>query len=162
MKMFLRVVFCVFLAASTANAGEQVTRTERQVYLNAIAGNAAAGARTFVLPLSATSSLLGGGAYQMAVLHFNANYTDGMTAVGMTCSSSDDAGTNLFVLQDCSTSSGACTSNDASWAKAISAADKKWSWRVDVTGYTYASCVVTITGGTANETLTVSGYLTTK
>ena len=71
-------------------------------------------------------------------------------------------GTNLFVLQDCSTASGVCTSSDASWSKAISAADKKWVWRVDGTGMYYLSCTATVTNGTANEHITVSGMVNTK
>jgi hypothetical protein len=163
MKTIARLLLAVVLLVPSVSVAEGVGRSPRSVMLNAVAANAAEASRTFVLVSSGgTSSKTFTGGYNLAVLHVNMNYTDGTTAVGLVCSVSDDGGTNKYVMQSCDVSSGACTSSDASWSKAIAAADKKFGWRVDITGYSYVSCVATCTGGTANETISISGYLTTK
>ena len=151
------------LALPAISHAQGVSRTERKALLTAVAGNAAASAKTFILVSSGgAQTKVQTGGYNLAVLHFNMDYTSGATAVGLVCSSSDDGGTNLFVLQTCDVAAGACTSSDASWAKAIAAADKKWAWRVDITGYAFVSCVVSVTTGAADDAISVSGYLTTK
>jgi hypothetical protein len=151
----LCLVGLVMSCSGTADIREKMT------FLSAVAGNANAAALTFTVPL-ANSSYTVTSASQMANLFFNLDYTSGATAVGMICSVSDDSGSTLFLVQSCAVLSGACTSSDASWSKAIAAADKKWAWRVDFTGYTYGSCAVTITGGAANDALTVTGWMSSK
>lgn len=159
----MRYILAVLLIASTAFAGSGVTAGDKKTFLNAVHANAAAGSLTFTVPVSNGPFTAGNGTEtnQIANLYFNFDYTDGATAVTMTCSASDDKST-LFVIQSCAVATGVCTSTDASWSKAISAADKKWIWRVDLTGMVYASCVVAVTGGTANEHVTVTGWVSTK
>lgn len=154
----LLIVLC--LLPSLVLAGEPASLSEKLTLMDAVHGNASAGLRTFTFALGNQTSATA--ARQMAILHFNADYTDGLTAVSMVCSASDDSGTTLFVLQECTMSSGTCTSSGVTWSKAIAAADTKWVWRVDATGYAYLSCVVTMTGGTANEHLTVTGWMSSK
>ncbi len=158
--LFVLLALCVATPAFAQDVG--VKRSERKLWLDDVDGDAAAGLLTFTIVSSGgAQTKVQGGGYNLAVLHFYADRNATMSAVGLTCSSSDDGGTNLFVLQTCDVSSGDCTSSDASWTKAI-VADKKWAWRVDITGYSYVSCVVTVTGGHSSEAITVSGYLTTK
>jgi len=164
MKRFLTLVLLatfVVLSPVSADADTGVMRSERKLWLDGVKGNAAAGLRTFTLRASGgnTTKVWDGG-YNLAVVHVAMDYTDGTTEVSMVCSASDDDST-LFVMQDCAVASGVCTSSGASWEKAISAADANFVWRVDITGYRYVSCVVAMASGTANEDITVSGYLTT-
>ena len=151
----------ILLVAAPALAGG-VARSERKVLLNAVAANAAAGSRTFtLLSIGGGSTKVADGGYNLAVLHFYMNWTATATAVTLVCSASDDGGTTLYTMQSCDVASGVCTSSDSSWVKAISA-DTRWAWRVDLSGYSYISCVATVTGGAADEAISVSGYLTTK
>lgn len=82
------------------------------------------------------------------------------TAVTMVCRPSDDAGSNFFDDQWCDTISGVCTSYDASWSKAISADSEKFTWRVGLKA-PYTSCVISCTGGGANDTLYVTRMYST-
>lgn len=164
MGRFLVSLLIALLLSTVAQASDGVRRSERKLWIDAEAANAAAGLRTFTLLASGGSetAVMAGG-YNLAVVHLDVDGLDGVTAIGMVCSASDDAGSTLFVIQDCDVSSGVCTSADASWTRAIAGfADTKIVWRVDITGYRYVSCVVTATAGTANESITASGYLTTK
>lgn len=163
MKTLIKIaVVFALVALPVAVQAQGVTRSERKLMLDEVAGNASAATLTFTLKSSGGSQAkVQNGGYNLAVLHFDMDYTSGATAVGLVCSASDDGGTNLFVLQSCAVADGACTSTDASWAKAIAATDKKWAWRVDITGYAFVSCAVTVSTGAADDDITVSGYLTT-
>ena len=167
-RSYLPIAAAIALIASLivfdpfAVEASQVSRSERKVWLDAVAGNVAAGSRTFTMLTSGGStSAVADSGYNLAVIHTLVDYTSGITEVAMTCSGSDDDST-LFVIQDCDVTSGVCTSSDASWEKAIAAADTNFVWRVDVTGLRYVSCVMTFASGAADDEITVSGYLTTK
>lgn len=161
-RTFALAILLTTICASQAYAQVGVMRSERKVWLDGVLANAAAGSRTFTLLASGGStSRVNASGYNLAVVHIVANYTDGMTEISMVCSAADDDST-LFVLQDCDVVLGVCTSADASWVREISAADKNFVWRVDLTGFRYLSCVLTAANGTANETVTATGYLTSK
>ena len=159
MKRFVLVLVAILFCLNVS-AGELVTRSARTVFLNAIAGNANLASRTFVLPLDTGFTTKSGAAYQMAVLHFKFTY-NAASKVAMTCYASDDYGSTSFTLQECTNDTGVCTSSDASWEKAVTGS-ANWVWRVDVSGTTYESCIITFTSGGASDALTVSGFLTTK
>ena len=99
--------------------------------------------------------------YSTLVLSLNHSTHDAASAIAMTCTTSLDSGTTNATLQDCDVASGACTSNDASWTKAISGV-KAWPWRVDVAGYPSVTCTITDTGGGAGDKITVLGLLVTE
>lgn len=164
MKRVLAIVLVAattFLCASVANA-QAVSRTERKVWLNAVAANAAESVRTFTVVSSGhNTTRVGGSGYNLAVVHVALDADDGATNIGMACQASDDDST-LFTMQSCTVTDGVCDSKDASWSRAVAGfADTNIVWRVDITGYRYVSCTITITGGTANEDITASGFLTT-
>jgi hypothetical protein len=123
-----------------------------------VACNAAAASRTFVLK-SSPKGQPNAQAFQSAVLFIRYVYNAG-TAVAMVCQGSDDSGSTLFDDQWCDTTSGVCTSHDASWSRAISAANKKFTWKVGLKA-PYTSCVISCTGGGANDTLYVTRMYST-
>ena len=97
---------------------------------------------------------------KLTVVHAN---TSGALTVTMTCFEDTAAGGAVTVaLQDCTVSSGVCTSSDASWSKAVTAA-KSWVWRIDIAGYRgQVNCTFAASGSAATDTVTVTGQLVTK
>ena len=148
---------CVLSPSLSFAQNQRISVTPIQTYLNAVACSASAGSRTATVEVGHIGP--NGQAYQLLVFNLFLDYT-AATAVTMSCTASPDNGTNKYTIQDCTMASGACTSNDASWSKAISAADKKWPWRVDTTGFLRLDCVFAC--GAGADTLTVTGYETTK
>jgi hypothetical protein len=91
------------------------------------------------------------------------NYTDdattATTAITMTCDVSLDSGLTWAALQDCSVSSGTCTSSDATWSKTVSSASKNFFWRIDALSAPRLRCTLACTGGDANDTLSAWAVL---
>lgn len=156
----MRLFVALMLFCSTALAGDAASVSEKVTLLSAVAGNAAASLLTFNVPLG--NGKIVTAARQMAVLHFAMDYTSGATAVTLTCSASDDNGTTLYPLQECPVVAGVATCVNVSWSKAIAAADTKWAIRIDATGYAYLRCVAAVTAGAANDSLTVTGWMSSK
>lgn len=64
-----------------------------------------------------------------------------MTCVGITDNLDSPGSTEEFIIQVCSVSSGVCTSSDNDFQKTVSGTeDKKWIWRVDVSGLQNIKC----------------------
>lgn len=104
------------------------------------------------------------GSYGLVVVLIS--LTDANTSItrfDMTVTASDDNNTTDYTIQSCTTSAGACTSDDAAWRKA-SPGSANWPWRVDVEGfedYEFTFAVGTGTGAAA-DLLTVDYRLCTK
>ncbi len=79
-----------------------------------------------------------------------------VTAITLAMTASRDNGTTDYSLQDCSLSSGTCTSSNSTWVKNPSAmtSPKCWVWRIDTEGFAHIEGTVTDTGGTADDSLT--------
>ena len=89
---------------------------------------------------------------------------DGVTALNMTCTASDDNNTTAYTLADCDVSSGVCTTYMASWTfnpRGVTS-PKRWVWRVDIEGLEDIKCTFSDTGGGAGDTLTVYTALAVK
>ena len=150
----------VLLAPSVALA--QVTPKTRSLELGTVLNNidldGAAAVRTFTIgPSIGGTSLITGDerleGYTWLDLRFAFTY-GASTDVGLTCTTSENGGTDEDTLQDCTLASGVCTSNDASWTKAVTAS-KKWRWRIGIKNGKRVKCVVTSTGAGASDQLTV-------
>jgi len=156
MRTFMKTtafVIALLLLPAIAQANDPRAMFSAKVtHIDDISLNAAAATRTFNL-----SNAQG---YKLLVLTFNLSARASSTDVGLTCAVSDDGGTTKAELQDCSVSSGACTSSDASWSKTVSGV-KVWPWRVNVLGFKWIECVITSTAAGAGDKLTVTGHLTT-
>lgn len=97
-----------------------------------------------------------------STLTFVVNHTggDATTDLSMVCTGSLDGGTTKGILQNCTTASGQCASNDASWLKEDNASGT-WVWRVGVLGFTDAECILTIAGDVSGtNAVTVQGAYT--
>lgn len=116
--------------------------------LNAVACNAAPAARTW------TASAGQGAGWGLGAFQFDAAWAAAAGTMTWTCYGSLDNGTTWAELQACSVASGVCTSSDASWSKAVTAADD-WIWRVDFLGVSDIKCVYACTVGAGTETATV-------
>lgn len=127
--------------------------------LNDIALNAGASTRTFTIgPLIGTGLTTGDDkleGYTWLDLRFKFTYS-ASSDVGISCTTSENDGTDEDIIQDCTIASGVCTSSDASWLKAVSAS-KKWRWRIGIKNGKRATCVVTSTGAGSSDKLTVKG-----
>ena len=142
-------------AAALAQAQGKHLAVQLPTLLDGVACNAAAATRMFTV---ARGAALG---YGLLVVSVGLTRGGAATSVGMSCEGSTDGGTTWGLLQDCTASGGVCTSNDASWAKAVSG-NKTFVWRVDILGMRDVRCTLTCTGGTAADVLTVKGYLVTQ
>ena len=90
----------------------------------------------------------------MGWLKVRVNHNDSangtVTRVDMTCVEVDRDSVE-FILQDCSISSGVCTSSDVDWQKTVSGSeDKKWVWRVDVSALKSVKCTFDAGAGTGH------------
>lgn len=155
MKRFLLAAAMVALPSLASATGLHVGKdpTFDRKLIDGVACNASEANRTFTL----TAGLANG--FGMGVFQFDFTH-NAATAIAMTCHGSLDAQTTWAELQSCSVASGACTSSDASWSKAVSA-DDDWMWRVDFLGAPDIKCIVTCTSGGASDTFTVYGRLST-
>lgn len=148
----------------SANALANDVEGKARVYpigtvLSAVALNAAEATRTASVELK-TKGRLG---YDIAIFDVAHTNDSGALTITMTCYRDRTGGTALTsILQDCSVSSGTCTSSDAVWSKAVTAS-KTWPWRVDITAITGAvNCVFAAAGAGASDTITVTADLSTK
>lgn len=86
-----------------------------------------------------------------------------ITSFQMQCFGNYRKGSDDFKLQSCSTASGVCTSDDATWTKA-SPGTSNWLWRVDIEGLQSIKCTMSVAGGTgaSADLLTANLRLCTK
>ncbi len=158
-SLALVLAFAV-LAPAASNA--QVTPKTRTLELGTVLSNidldGSATVRTFTVGPNIGASIITGDdrleGYAWMDLRFSFTYGSS-TDVGMTCTTSENGGTDKDILQDCSIASGVCTSSDASWLKASLTASKKWRWRVGIKNGKQAQCVITSTGAGGSDQLTV-------
>ena len=144
-------LFLVPVAAQSATPCENAYQKVNRTLLSAVAMNAAAALRTFTLTEQEVS------AFGTVAVYIKFTW-NAATAISMACTASPDAGTTAYTLQSCSTVAGVCTSSNASWTKAVTAS-ANWVWRIDTLALSAGariSCVISSTGGGANDT--VSAY----
>jgi hypothetical protein len=79
-----------------------------------------------------------------------------VSAITMACTGSRDGGTTDYGFEDCSVSSGVCTSSAASWVRNPGTGTTLWIWRIDSTGVPEVECTFTDTGGGATESIAVT------
>lgn len=79
-----------------------------------------------------------------------------VSAITMSCTGSRDEGTTDYGFEDCSVSSGVCTSSAASWVRNPGTGTTRWLWRIDSTGVPEVECTFTDTGGGATESIAVT------
>lgn len=150
------VVLWLALFCATAQASSDPRAYAKDIggVLTAVAANAAAGTRTFTL---SSDQLIG---YKHFIFYVAFTYA-AATNVRLTCTVSNDGNTTDFIPQTCVTAAGVCTLNDGGiFDKAISAADKKYAFRMDILGYRDLECVYSTTSGGASDLITVEGALT--
>jgi hypothetical protein len=158
----LRLTLALLLAPSVAFAqlAPKTKTLELGTLLNNVSGNASASSLTFTIGPNIGTTITTGDdrleGYTWLDLRFNHSAHSAATAVTMTCTTSEDGGTTKEILQDCTVASGACTSDDASWSKAVSGT-KKWRWRVGIKNGKQAECVVALTAGDGTDKITVKG-----
>jgi hypothetical protein len=138
------------LSASAACGPGDVGRDAGRL-INAVPCNASASARTFTLGAGANAG------YSILAMQLNLTRV-AANSVSLTCQVSLTAGNTWADTQECSISSGTCTSNDASWTKAVSAT-KGWLWRADLYGAPDLRCTFSCSGGGASDLLTINGRL---
>jgi hypothetical protein len=154
-----KILFVVMLFSSTASA-QRIAEGPLNLTRRANQGGKLLDAATLAADRSFTISTSGARGYGLLTLYISLTW-DAASAVALTCTGSNDGNTTDYALQSCSVASGACTSSDASWSKAVTAS-KKWIWRVDVEGIEDIECTFTDTGGGASDTLTVYGQFAVK
>ena len=150
---------CLMLAPVAAQAQQQQEGRARTYGLGTLVSNAGMDAtRTAVIDLQAERS--GYDIAKLTVAHTNAA---GALSIVMTCYEDTSASSaTTVVLQDCVVASGACTSYDATWTKAVTGS-KQWVWRVDISGYSgQVNCTFAASGAGATDKITVTGQLSTK
>lgn len=158
-----RIILALVLLSAAPAYAQYAPKTralELGTLLNNIAGDASAATRTFAIGPKIGASLTTGDdrleGYTWLDLRFNLSVHSAVTAVTLTCNTSEDGGTTEEVLQDCSVASGTCTSSDATWSKAVTGV-KVWRWRVGIKNGKRAECTVAFTSGDATDRLTVKG-----
>jgi hypothetical protein len=114
---------------------------------NAVACNAAAGARTW----TSTAGTFSG----YGLIGFQFDFTRvAATWVSWTCEGTYNDGTSWAYAQSCSVAAGVCTSTDASWTKDVSGGSKNFIVRVDFLGASDIRCVWSCTAGGATDLVT--------
>ena len=84
-----------------------------------------------------------------------------LSRVYMDCTGKYD--TRDYEIQDCTLAFGDCASNSARWhTQATITGAYLWPWRIDVMGYERVDCVLTFTGGSANDSIEVDGAMMTQ
>lgn len=125
--------------------------------INDVALNAAAASRTLTLDLDYPRD-----GYDSAVFHVVHTNSAGALDIIMSCTVTPTAGDTAGAAQECTLSSGVCTSDDASWKKSVTGS-KAWVWRVDIGGYPGdVKCVFSAAGAGANDKITVKSWLVTE
>lgn len=102
--------------------------------------------------------------YGLATVHLDlTDANTSITSFQMQCFGKYASEADEYKLQSCTTSSGACTSDDATWTKA-SPGSSKWLWRVDIEGLQSFKCTMSVAGGTgaSADTITAKVRLCTK
>lgn len=151
-QLLMLLGLSVALLASPAQAQQSETGPHRFYsigrILNAVACNAAAGARTWT---STAGTVSGWG-----IVGFQMDFTRAAaTAVAWTCEGTYNDGTSWAFAQSCSVSGGVCTSTDATWTKDVSGGSKNFILRVDFLGASDVRCVWSCTAGGAGDLVTV-------
>jgi hypothetical protein len=98
------------------------------------------------------------GGFALSGVQVDFNYS-AATAVTMQCEVSLDGGTTWALLQDCSVSSGTCTSSNATWSKATGSANVDFFWRIDALSAPRLRCTISCTGGGASDTFSAWAVL---
>ena len=134
----------------------RATRTPLGVLLSGAVLNGPAASRTVTVSLD--GAYRGYGLLILYLDHTNSTATD----VQMACTTKPTATDTDAALQSCTVASGNCTSDDATWTKAVGAS-AAWPWRVDVGGYPgQVDCVLSGTAAGAGDLATVKGWLVTQ
>jgi len=145
------------LATATVKPPHRINRLGTRLAATTLSG--AASTLTFSLPLEDKGTL----GYEIAVVSLAHVNTSGALTITMVCYHDPDAGgATDSVIQSCTTVSGTCTSDDATWSKAVTGA-KQWPWRVDVTGlHGQVNCVLAAAGAAAGDTIAATAALVAK
>jgi hypothetical protein len=159
MHRIITTLLVLSLAAPVA-AGEEGRALQYGLgtLLNGVALNAVAATRTANIDLQNERT-----GYDVLALHIAHTNASGALTITMDCFNDPDAGDAVTAqLQDCTVSTGTCTSSDADWSKAVTTS-KTWVWRVDVAGLPgQVNCVFAASGAGATDTILVKGWLVTK
>lgn len=142
-------------AAHAQQDGTELRNVPIGTLLNNIALDAAAGTRTFTVA-EATLNKAGRGYSTLGLTFVHTNNTS--TDIGWTCTCAGTKGGTEGTLQSCTVSSGVCTLNDASWTKTVSG-NKNFYVPMTITGCRPITCVVTSTGASSTDKLTLTGVL---
>jgi hypothetical protein len=145
-----------FKMTETNAQGEANRYSEKTTFISAKSCLATTAQRTFTL----NSGKLSDGGWGLATLNFKYTYS-AATAVTMVCTISDDSGTTSFTPQSCNDISGTNTCVNMKWSKAVTAS-ANWPWRVGLGGFVYATCTVYCVSGSVGDSLTVTGYYSTR
>lgn len=92
--------------------------------------------------------------YRFVDLQFDYVRNSG-SAVTMTCAHSTTASGTYRTIQVLSYSGSTASSATHTWSKTVSG-NASWSWRVNLHAYQYLKCTLTVTGGAASDTLTIT------
>ena len=154
----LLVALCLLLSSAAYAQDKKLTVTPKRDHFTAQSciSTVAAASRTAIIDLGFVGP--NGQAMSRTVVEVELTWNAAAT-VTMTCTESSDGGTTDFTIQDCTTGAGTCTSNDASWSKAVTAS-KNWPWRIRSAGFLRLECVF-LCSGAGTDTLTVKSYQTT-
>ena len=141
-------VFALLLASVPAQARYKVANTDCTLVncrlLNGVAGNAAAALRTFTINT---------GTFVKTTLQVDYVWTAG-TAVTMTCSGSLNQGASYGRVTSTSVAAGTGTVTPYTDSRAVTASEN-FLLEYDVRTYDRLQCVVAVTGGGADDTITV-------
>ena len=157
MKRLIPVLTALIIVASaqelSAQQSPQLCTPWTKAAINALALTST---RSFEIERSSQTTGLG----LLVVLVKFVDANSSITQVGMTCTTSNDNNTTDYTLQACTTSNGACDSDNASWDKGDAATGpgtSNWVWRVDTEGFEDVECTFASDAGTpaAADVITV-------
>lgn len=152
MKLYASLAVILFPAAALASPDPRLCTPWT---VNAINALSLSSSRSFEIERSSNTTGLG----LLVVLVRFVDANSSVTQVGMTCTTSRDNNTTDHTIQACTTASGACTSNDASWDKGDAVTGPgtaNWVWRVDTEGFEDIECTLAADAGTAAAIDTVT------
>ena len=151
MRMIAFLVSMLFAQVVYAKAANECTPWTK----SAIAGLSLSANRAFALTRTSQSTSLG----LLSILVRLVDANSSITRVRMTCTTSNDDNTTTHNLQACTTTAGACASDNAVWDRGDTVTGPgtaNWLWRVDVEGTEDIECTFVASGtAAAIDTITV-------
>lgn len=149
MKFWIGAVLTALLmwAPATAQAGFQGRKVCTSWQRDVIVGAGMDSSQSFDIERKPTE----GGAGLIIVLVELTDANSSITQLQMAATTSDDDNATDYTVQSCTTSSGACASDDAVWNQgdgSTGPGTKNWSWRVDNEGLEDMEFTFSVASGT--------------